>query len=676
MPWLLGAYLAVMSVITVSGIGHLGYYFDELIHMEKLQTFLDHGLYVVSVGYDSHGQLVSTFGKTYVYGPFFSLIAHAVACLVGIEHWGTVGYTDASFAVRHYVVAAMSLVTTFAAGWGVKLVTRSVTWGLAGAALLVSIPMWSGAALFDLKDVPFSMGYTLLTVGCIAMMRDRTALSRASLIGSWVAVFVGTTATWGMRPGMWVAVVLHGVAMLLIHAKLTNFASWRTSLRSLVFPASAVVASYFLMVAVYPRVYGNPITWLGKSLFASSGFSHDDIVLTDGEQLHMPPPWYYIPKWLGAQLPELVVVFMVLAVVTSIALVVWRITKSTPQAIDSSIPGIAFPFIQFAAFPIAAVLVHAQITSGLRQFLFIIPALMMLITVMLFEAKRAIDSRAIRFAWPTVVTLIAASTLATSVIQAQLVPYQFNYFNPTTMAKGVTGNWEIYAVKLSSGELYAGLSQAERERCAVRCPALSTFPESFRASTAADENRLQYWQIIHYPKTRDAIDGKEGCSGVASRVDRPYLLGRFTIAVTDMCALNTKTLGAMRSGAASPVKWWEAVSQWGWGETTSAGLTSSPGQPSAIAWRRTAEQLTVPTANTVKITVNAGSATDVRLITTINGVDSTPRPIGVGQTISVPVGAPPVTDPNAPKDIVVVQFTLTDASGKPVTNTLSVTALD
>jgi hypothetical protein len=154
------------------------------------------------------------------------------------------------------------------------------------------------------------------------------------------------------------------------------------------------------------------------------------------------------------------------------------------------------------------------------------------------------------------------------------------------------------------------------------------------------------------------------------------LLGRFTIAVTDKCALNTKTLDAMRTGSASPVKWWEAVSQWGWGETTSAGLTSRPGQPSAIAWRRTAEQLNVPTANTIEITVNSGSASDVRLITTINGVGSSPQRISVGQTISVPVVAPPVTDPNAPKDIVVVQFTLTDASGKSVTNTLSVTSLD
>jgi hypothetical protein len=92
--------------------------------------------------------------------------------------------------------------------------------------------------------------------------------------------------------------------------------------------------------------------------------------MTDGAMPTIPPSWDFLPKWMAAQLPEVLFGLAVGASVIAVWLVLRRLFQSAPTKLDYALPAIVFAFIQFAAFPTAAILFQSRITSGLRQFIF------------------------------------------------------------------------------------------------------------------------------------------------------------------------------------------------------------------------------------------------------------------------------------------------------------------
>ena len=124
----------------------------------------------------------------YVYGPAYSLIAHAANVVAGNESTGDVSNYAAAWETRHLVVALIGLLTAAAAGLAVWLLTASRRFALWGAAGLLAFPIWVGMSLFNPKDVPVAAGYTLFTVGLLlALGRGRrvgTTLSERRCGGS------------------------------------------------------------------------------------------------------------------------------------------------------------------------------------------------------------------------------------------------------------------------------------------------------------------------------------------------------------------------------------------------------------------------------------------------------------------------------------------------------------
>src|SRR5204862_333443 len=105
------------------------------------------------------------------------------------------------------------------------------------AAALVAVPMWTGHAMFNLKDTPVAVGNTVMSAGLVAVafaagkaVGRREWLMRLAGCGAMVP---GIVLMVGTRPGMWSA-----VAVVLAQAHLYR-------LRQLLFavPAEAVLAT-------------------------------------------------------------------------------------------------------------------------------------------------------------------------------------------------------------------------------------------------------------------------------------------------------------------------------------------------------------------------------------------------------------------------------------------------
>jgi hypothetical protein len=535
--WILWLYLAGMTVFTFAGVGRLSYYGDEILHVEKIQTFLLYGIYTIPAADAGDFDISTAPRHPYSYGPLFTLIGHVVAVLSGAETWGVISMSDAAFNARHVTVVAFSLIGVFAAGWGVSLVTRSRVWGVATSALLMSIPIWTGSALFNVKDIPIAAGFTLFTSACIAMTLPADWISRRLRIGALVAMYGGTLILWGVRPGTWPAIFIGFLAMLLINLRFTNFAQPWQSVKTLVAPVLALAASYLTMLVIYPKAFINPLYLLYKSFKETASFPHGTVILTDGDRLTTPPPWYYLPKWIAAQLPELLVVLLVVASIVAIWLVLSRLFRSATTERDFALPAIVFIFAQFAAFPLAAIVLKSTIYGGLRQFTFIVPAIAMLIMIVLYLATTT--PAVMRLAWlrPTVTVLFIASATMATVAQVQLFPYQSNYFNPTTVSRGIDGRWDMLARKLSYGELYSQLSSEQRTACSASCSELETFPKSFTAIPTDGVEPLDDGYAVRFPASRTTSRLIPPCGPVVASVTRPYLWTEITISEAYLCPI-------------------------------------------------------------------------------------------------------------------------------------------
>jgi hypothetical protein len=666
-PWIFALYLLTMFALSFSGVGQVGYYFDEFVHIDKLQNFLDHGLYTFEVGLDDNGEPYNIRGFVYVYGPVFSLIGHAVAVLSGAETWGTVGISDAAFAARHYVVFAFSVIGVLAAGWGVSLVTRSRNWGLAAACLLVSIPMWTGSAMYNIKDIPAATGFTLFTVGCIAAVLPKENHTRLTTVGGWVALYVGSLIFWGTRPGLWIAIALSFVAIVIVLTRLENLRKVGEIARRLIRPVSAVAASYLTMLIIYPRVFLNPFKLLYKSFSDTSDFPHRRGSITDGVMSASPPGWDFLPKWAAAQLPEVILVLTVVASIVTIWIVLRRILSSASTIVDFAIPALIFTFIQFAAFPIAGILLQSKITSGLRQFLFILPALAMLVTIVLFIVVDKWNLKRFRGAWPTVVGVMVASTIVTTVLQFQLFPYNANYFNPTTFSRGIEGRWELDRYELSSSELYSTLSLSERAHC-LNCAT------RYYTGNDIDNPRAETAPIdfAHLVRLGHTVGERESCTPLAA-VRRGYLWDHLDVSVAFQCAVSPSPIAIAPPTTIHDDIEWRSHALWGWQSISTDGLMSRPGQSAAFTWSFDPNSAQGIDSVTLSLTLDAESAAALTLITTVNGNAIPNRSISAGAPLDVVVDSATMQQGAVGGEVAVVEFRLVDASGKPVETRLAVT---
>jgi hypothetical protein len=667
-PWVFVLYLLTMFTLSFSGVGQVGYYFDEFIHVEKLQNFLDYGLYTREVGIDANGEPFSVRGFVYVYGPVFSLIGHAVAVILGAETWGVVSVSDAAFAARHYVVGAFSIVGVLAAGWGVSLVTRSRNWGLAASSILVSIPMWTGSATYNVKDIPAATGFTLFTVGCIATVLSKDYQTRITSIGGWVTLYLGSLIFWGTRPGLWVSIALSFVVIVLVLTRIENLRDVRQIVTRLIRPASAVVASYLTLLIIYPRVFSNPAKLLYKSFSDTSDFPPRRGSFTDGTMSSSPPGWDFLPKWTAAQLPEVIFVLTIAASLVTVWIVLNRLFRSAPTSLDFAIPALIFTFIQFAAFPIAGILFNSRITSGLRQFLFILPGLAMLLAIVLFIAVEKWNLKRFRGAWPTLVGVVVASTIVTTVIQFQLFPYSANYFNPTTFSRGIEGRWEVDRYELSRSELYSTLSVSERTHC-VNCGLRYYEGRHIDNPRAGTTTPLDFTQLV---RMGGPLGNGDTCEPLTS-VKRPYLWDQLEFVSSFKCTVLPVPIPVDSPKPTIGLTQWRRHSLWGWQTVSIFGLVSKPGQPSAFTWSIEPDAAPAGHSVTLSLALSETPTENLTLITTVNGIPGADRVLSSDAPFQLVFDSDAIVR-NSPLDgIVVVEFRLVDGNGQPVDTSLTIT---
>jgi hypothetical protein len=440
---------AVAIVVIALGAGQLvggafasGVTIDEPIHEDRMGSWLENGWYVP--GYwleDEEPDPESQFSTPFVYGPATAGVGHVINVIVGNEAWDDVSESGDAYAVRHLIVALIGALAVGAVGLGVNRLTRSAALGLWAAAGLLAVPRFTGHAFFNLKDVPAASGYTLITVALLIALTEgpEAPASRRRQIAIGAAVGGGILIAAGSRLSLWVpfVIALGTYAVLRLGQwKLGGIVRDRGTDIAI---AIGAVVGFLAIAAIYPNVASRPFELLSESVSNSADYSYSGDTLTAGSLLSERPPLWYLPAWIGGTYPVLLGFLALLGISASL----WRMAQARASIWGRRELGLLLVLQQAVMLPLAVLVNGGLMYNGLRQHLYVLPALAIFAGVGAWWLLRWARSRSSARLWSPIATgVLCLALVIPMAAQSLLFPYNYTYVNPIAAIGGVDGRWE------------------------------------------------------------------------------------------------------------------------------------------------------------------------------------------------------------------------------------------
>jgi hypothetical protein len=166
----------------------------------------------------------------------------------------------------------------------------------------------------------------------------------------------------------------------------------------------------------------HPISWVGTIRTAGR-----DVLSTN-------LPWWYVPAWLGAQLPLLTLAAIVGGIVVLCVLAFRRPRAELLPLVPLCMQGVLIP--------LAIVATGAVLYDGIRHVLFVVPALVALSAIAVAVLDRG--SRDSRRGLNVVLSLLAVAAVAASFTAVvRWAPYEYAYLNPIAGHDPNHRSWEL-----------------------------------------------------------------------------------------------------------------------------------------------------------------------------------------------------------------------------------------
>jgi hypothetical protein len=351
---------------------------------------------------------VFNFDNLYLYGGLFDIVAVTLGHLVPIE----------PYQLRHILCALIGI-----GGIGATAVTaRLISGPRAGliAAIALSVcGAWYGTMFNHTKDIPFAaamIGTTLI------LIRIARALPRPRA-GDIAALGLLAGAALGMRVLGLLLLIYIGFAIAL-RMRRPWLGSARAGLRfaaeALLRLLPAMLLAYVIMVLAWPWAALAPLNPI-RGLFAFSEFHYSIRTILDGtvyEMAHIPR--LYVPIYILIRLPLLTLFGATLGAMFAL------LPSGSTQMRRRDIALVVLTVI----FPLACQVVwNGPAFTGLRHFLFVVPALGVLAGVGLDTALARLTMRS-RLAAVGGSFAIIACFLWNATTLIQLHPYEYLFYNP------------------------------------------------------------------------------------------------------------------------------------------------------------------------------------------------------------------------------------------------------
>ena len=645
---LVSALAAAGAVMLLRGSRVIGVSWDESIHERSLEEFFRSGWFIPR---GSFVEAVPRLADASVYAPAGALLAHIPGALGGVHSWFEASFTAQAYESRHLAVAAISLGGLVASAVSARLMFRSWRWSVLTIAVGFSIPVLLGHSMFNIKDAPVAAAFSLYTLGLVIL--SRISVGRGALLAAAVVQTGAIVLGLGNRPGIWVGFLASTILTLVLLAALDIRASGvriglQEGLRRVLSVTTAFIVGFSILWAVYPVAFGDPVAILRNSLVSSQDFPWSGFTLTAGTLMPAQPPWTYIPFWVGAQLPLLVLATAGVGLVWSVLAYVRSLNFASVGS--SLLRGNVPVLLQASIVPLGAVLLGSTLYGGMRQFLFVFPAVALLAVVGIERIVRWAATQDRTWLVPLTWSLVVVGLTVPILSQLRLFPFSHAYFNAAASAGDVDQNWDIDGWWLSGRELVEGQQLPDRticvdseERFVTSCSRMGMITPFLGEpdNSAIELGEDQYVALSRFPYSV----GPDVCTPFRE-VTRGLFFQEVQLSHADVC---TATLGEYAAGGLSfssltnpdPVLlWgWNPYLLWGWGAPDSNGVWMV--EPEASVGFLLDDDRARPSELTITGAGSALAADGTVLRIFVNGVDAGTIPLpsdGQSQvsTIAIP----------------------------------------
>jgi hypothetical protein len=374
----------------------------------------------------------------YLYGGLFDIVAVLFSHLVPID----------PFDLRHILCALIGIGGIGAAAATARLIAGPRA-GLFAAIGLSLCGAWYGTMFNHTKDIPLAtamIGATLFLI----RIGHRLPSPRARDV---VAFGLLTGAALGMRVFGLLLVVYAGIAILLyLPRPWIGRAPWRFVIESSMRLLPALLLAYVIMILAWPWAALAPLNPV-RGLVAFSEFQYAIRTVLAGQVYEMANvPRLYVPIYIVIRVPLLMLFGAALA--TVLALRPRLIADaSQPRRVDIALVALT------VVFPLACeVICRGPAFTGLRHFLFVIPALAVLAGIGLDAAVTGLAKRG-RLVASGGLAAVTACFLWDAVTLARLHPYEYLYYN--SFVGGLEGASRRYDLDYWFSSMPEALNQLE-----------------------------------------------------------------------------------------------------------------------------------------------------------------------------------------------------------------------
>ena len=391
--------------------------------------------------YTSGFKDLSVFGfqNLYLYGGLFDIVAIFLSHVVPIDPYD----------LRHILCALIGIGGIGAAAATARLIAGPRAALIAALALSVC-GAWYGTMFNHTKDIPFAaamMGATLFLIRTARSLPSPRAADLAAF-GLLAGVALGQRVL-GLLLLIYVGTI---IALYLPRPSLDARARWRFAIESSLRLLPALLLAYVIMILAWPWAAQEPLNPI-RGLLAFSEFQYAIRTVLDGQVYEMAKvPRLYVPIYILIRVPLLTLFGAALAMMLVLSP---RLTALAARLPRRDIALVALTVI----FPLACqVICDGPAFTGLRHFLFVIPALATLAGIGLDAAISALSTRG-RVVAAGGIAVMTVGLLSNTVTLVRLHPYEYLFYNAAV--GGLEGASRRYDLDYWFGSMPEALNHLE-----------------------------------------------------------------------------------------------------------------------------------------------------------------------------------------------------------------------
>ena len=398
--------LAAVAVIAGLTFRDYGLGWDDYTHAE----YADLLLRMFGSGFKDTAAL--SFANLYMYGGGFDMVAALLHKVIPLELFET-----------RRLVGAIVGVVGLAVTWRLGRRIGGPLAGLASLLLLALCPIFYGHMFMNPKDAPFAVAMIILMLGLVRLAEEYPQPSPRTIL----IVGIGAGLSIGCRILGGLALVYAVIGFIPLFLEELRTEGVREAARRFAHVVyvllPGLVFGYLVMGLIWPWSIMEPGNPFEALTYFSHFFEKPWKEMFDGAIVSVPDmPWSYLPTLFALQLPEVMLVLMTGAVVSTFALL--------PRGgVPARRKTILLMLTLAATLPLAIAMVkRPALYNGIRHFVFVIPPMAVLGGVAFAWTMERL--RANHRTWQPVVLATFCFGLALSLAEMiRLHPYQYTHFN-------------------------------------------------------------------------------------------------------------------------------------------------------------------------------------------------------------------------------------------------------